>query len=359
MALRRTATRCCKFYTKTSLGETRGTDATGMETAQNRDVFPTRHKYSAESTVHRQVGRLTARGPQMDAKHGWDLAAAVNQYRQVQDPAKTEQPGTGDAWRFNWGQEMTNQAGREGLELFLQQKRGELRQAAIAKQKPIPSTADRTDIAPWMHWTVPPKKVRLELFLAERARRLQKTPEYDLNGFQKAMLQRMNRLLEKAIMFNPLPFPNSRENFAITHIECVYWHSLELWIVCWCLTLDESQRPRYENILNGSISSRWAQYVRMHWGRVGSRMLIPVLHFHYDDGAIPYKRSIVERNIDRVRQGLSPLPMDRVPREQWGLNVTPQELKGATAEDYARKSVRFSPELKGGNVFTHANEMGL
>lgn len=106
------------------------------------------------------------------------------------------------------------------------------------------------------------------------------------------------------------------------------------------LVLDESQRADYEQMLKGSINARWGAYVRQHWGKAGSSMMVPIFHFLYDDGTIPFKRSIVEENIDRTRRGHAPLPMDHLPRDHWALSPTHDDIAGASTEELVDRATR-------------------
>eukprot|EP00756_Hemistasia_phaeocysticola_P049186 Hpha_TRINITY_DN23628_c0_g1::TRINITY_DN23628_c0_g1_i1::g.57609::m.57609 len=344
-------------------GETRGGGMLGFETNRLRDTFPTRSKGSPDQQVARFIGDLNTRGIEMGIAHGWEPEPGArlpemvqNAHMQVGDPSVIEEGGVTDEWRISYGERMANHAAEEGLGLWREQKRGEIDARELQKTRRLPKTFERTDLPSWMHWTVPPKRVRLEHWFQEKARQLKKTPEFDLSPFQRRMLDKMWNGLEKAIMHNPLPFAGSRENFAVTHIECLRWNSLELWLVCWKLVLDESEKARYESILRGSIVSRWGMHVREHWGKVGSKMLTPVFHFTYDDGTIPYKPTLMEENIMRASKGLAPKPMNNVPREQWAMNVTKDDIDGT---DMVNK-VDYSLTLRGEeSVFAKADDLGF
>eukprot|EP01059_Diplonema_ambulator_P009407 TRINITY_DN19268_c0_g1_i1.p1 TRINITY_DN19268_c0_g1~~TRINITY_DN19268_c0_g1_i1.p1 ORF type:complete len:353 (+),score=78.06 TRINITY_DN19268_c0_g1_i1:60-1118(+) len=287
--------------------------AFGFRSARGMDEMPGLAQQSPEATLANLTASLTYNGKRMDEKRGWGSGTGIVDM----DGIKEDYEGT-DYWRVNVGQDLAEKAGEEGLEKWIEDRKEEI--DLKAPYKPIPSTHEREDLPPYLHWMVPPKRVRLELKMKEDARRLKKTPEFDLSAAQKRVLQMMYDGLENATAAFPIPIHGSRENFCITHIECVQWKSKEQWVVCWKLVLDPSQRPQYDALLSSTASKlvfKWGRMIRDYYAPC--RSLVPVLQFLYDDGSIPYRPSYIEKNLYRTSRGEAPIPLYGRNKELWGM----------------------------------------
>eukprot|EP01064_Diplonema_japonicum_P007846 TRINITY_DN1546_c2_g4_i1.p1 TRINITY_DN1546_c2_g4~~TRINITY_DN1546_c2_g4_i1.p1 ORF type:complete len:366 (+),score=85.66 TRINITY_DN1546_c2_g4_i1:60-1100(+) len=309
--------------------------AFGFKSARGQDEFAGFSKQSPDARISNMFNPMNRMGREMDEKHGLGKPGQNpnSVSRVVEDFENT------DFWRVNHSQELHEHAGAEGIETWIENRKEEI--DISSPYKPIPSTHEREDLPPYMHWMVPPKRVRLELKMKEDARRFQKTPEFDLTEHQKRKVQLMFDGLESATAAFPIPVKGSRENFCVTHIECLNWKSHEQWLVCWQLVTNPSERSRYEDLL-GSTSSKlllkWGKLIRDHFGPCQN--FTPLMQFKYDDGSIPYKRSVIEDNLIRSARGQAPRPMIGKNKELWGMQPVREHTKANPASSPEHDPVR-------------------
>ncbi|KAJ9464018.1 hypothetical protein DIPPA_12916 [Diplonema papillatum] len=310
-------------------GERGGFGALGREGAKARDEMPGHTRGSPEARTADFMSRLNLRGAEMDRRRSWGRDRSdqgEGQHRDIKFDPGEEKLKDSDFWRLNYSHDLNDHAGEEGIGVWKEAMSGDIRLASAKSQKKYAVSQERTDVSPYMQWLVPPKRVRLENVLRERVMHLRKTPEYDMTPGQLKAVQRMWDGLETATAKFPLPFPEARENFCITHIECVDWNSREKWAVCWKLVLDDEQRPEYERALSGGVVSKWSKIIRHHFNP-SAKGFMPQIGFTYDEGSIPYKQSIIEQNIERSQSSRAPLPMHGYNKDLWGITVEHQSLK--------------------------------
>eukprot|EP01061_Rhynchopus_euleeides_P010695 TRINITY_DN20206_c0_g1_i2.p1 TRINITY_DN20206_c0_g1~~TRINITY_DN20206_c0_g1_i2.p1 ORF type:complete len:370 (+),score=77.65 TRINITY_DN20206_c0_g1_i2:52-1161(+) len=285
--------------------ESQGTK--GKDSANVSDIIPGMAKKSHIGSATAFLGRMQQKQGRMLEQQGWGASRTHEdgQFRDVGfDSYKTEDFGKQQGTAFNISKDVHDVAGQKGLRLWKEENSSEIR--ATTHSRRYVATQERTDLPPQMQWMVPPKHLRLENVLKERERRLQKVPEYDLSPHLARSVQKMWDGLEVALIQAPLPFERSRENFCITHIHCAQERSEELWLVCWKLVLDESQRSKYQKMLEGGVVGKWAGLIK-RYTNPSEKNFKPIMRFVYDDGTIPFKASVIEQNIRRAEKGLPPI----------------------------------------------------
>ena len=281
--------------------------AMGFQAGRLKDMSPTRGAGSDQTSSANFLANLRRRPHAGDERRGWgkNRPNDEGQFRDVGFQSNLHEDLATDQGRVDHVQDVRDTAGQRGLEAWKKQHSGDMR--ASASPKRYPKVSERQDLPAWQQWLIPPKSVRLEHVLDERERRLQKTPDYDLMPHVQHSVQKIWDGLEVAMVKYPLPFARARENFCVTHVECLNTRSLELFIVCWQLTMDQSERSKYHTMLGGALNTKWAHVINKHFDPSGGKSLRPQLRFVYDDGTIPFKASIVEQNLMRAQRGLAPL----------------------------------------------------
>ena len=281
----------------------------GKEAFGMTDMLPDQAKQSDVGAATNFLARKNRKSTHMLEKQGWGKdreAHSDGAFRDLSHGSHLSEDLSKNVPGINRNvvKDIHDEAGERGLEAWKEANQHEMR--ATHHTKRYVATQDRDDIPAYMHWMVPQKHVRLEQTMQENERRFLKTPEYDLPPTLAAAVQKMWDGLEVALVRFPLPFHKSKENFCITHIECCQTKSEELWLVCWKLTMDASQRAQYEKVLSGTVLGKWSSLIH----RVTApshKGFKPIMRFVYDDGTIPFKETVLERNISRAHKGLPPI----------------------------------------------------
>ena len=299
--------KCCRPLLRTKVNKTSFQGErkvqSGLQSGRMRDEVPGLHENSEESRAMKLMGGMERRRHVMDDKRGWGDRGSIYDHKRLSDVV--EDTST-DSWRVNFSQDIANLSGQQGINQWKEEQKAAILQKENKSTGIRKKIFQRDDLPPWMDWNVPPKRIRLQHTMDMRADWLKKTPDFDLSREQTNILQKVFEGLEIAFTHNPLPLLNFKEKICVTHCECPNWDAKDAWLILWKLVIDDTPErvAEYKRALEGGVISVW--------GKILARQKITqyrqpiVLKFVHDDGTIPYKRGLVDLNIQLANRGLAP-----------------------------------------------------